>query len=227
MRTTSTLLLGVLGAASCMSTPPEFGAARSVDVEVSEPDAEGRVRISLTNANGMEVQMTNLGATVTSVRVPDRDGELADVVLGFDDLDRYLTADNQYFGCTVGRVANRIAEGTFELDGVRHTLATNNDPNHLHGGDEGFGVKLWSVEEAGPGAVRFELVSEDGDEGYPGRLEVAATYVLTDDDVLGFHLTARTDAATPVSLTNHAYWNLAGHGAATVLDHELELRTGT
>jgi len=226
MRTTPAFLLGALGAASCMSTQPEFGTTETVDVRIFETDGDDYVRIKLTNANGMEVHMTNLGATVTAVRVPDRDGEFADVVLGFDDLDRYLSADNQYFGCTVGRVANRIEKGTFELDGERYTLATNNDPNHLHGGAEGFGVKLWSVERAGPGAVRFELVSEDGDEGYPGRLEVAATYVLTDDDVLAFELTARTDAATPVSLTNHAYWNLAGHGASTVLDHELELRTG-
>lgn len=224
MKTQLPLLALALGAASCMNTPTSFGPAESVRVTAGEADASGRVRITLTNERGMEVEMTNLGATVTAVRVPDRDGAMADVTLGFDDLDRYDSSDNQYFGCTVGRVANRIDEGRFELGGSTYTLATNNDPNHLHGGDRGFGVRVWSWEQTGPGEVTFRRTSADGEEGYPGNLEVSATYSLTDDNVLGFTLTATTDAATPVSLTNHAYWNLAGHGAPTVLDHELELR---
>lgn len=224
MKTQLPLLALALGAASCMNTPTSFGPAESVRVTAGEADASGRVRITLTNERGMEVEMTNLGATVTAVRVPDRDGAMADVTLGFDDLDRYDSSDNQYFGCTVGRVANRIDEGRFELGGSTYTLATNNDPNHLHGGDRGFGVRVWSWEQTGPGEVTFRRTSADGEEGYPGNLEVSATYSLTDENVLGFTLTATTDAATPVSLTNHAYWNLAGHGAPTVLDHELELR---
>lgn len=224
MKTQLPLLALALGAASCMNTPTSFGPAESVRVTAGEADASGRVRITLTNERGMEVEVTNLGATVTAVRVPDRDGAMADVTLGFDDLDRYDSSDNQYFGCTVGRVANRIDEGRFELGGSTYTLATNNDPNHLHGGDRGFGVRVWSWEQTGPGEVTFRRTSADGEEGYPGNLEVSATYSLTDENVLGFTLTATTDAATPVSLTNHAYWNLAGHGAPTVLDHELELR---
>lgn len=224
MKTQLPLLALALGAASCMSSPTSFGPAETVRVQAGEADGDGRVRITLTNERGMEVEMTNLGATVTAVRVPDCDGAMADVTLGFDDLDRYDSSDNQYFGCTVGRVSNRIAKGRFELDGSAYTLATNNDPNHLHGGDRGFGVMVWDWEITGPGEVTFRRTSPDGEEGYPGTLEVAATYFLTDDNVLGFSLTATSDAATPVSLTNHAYWNLAGQGAATVLDHELELR---
>ena len=224
MKTQLPLLALALGAASCMNTPTSFGPAESVRVTAGEAAASGRVRITLTNERGMEVEVTNLGATVTAVRVPDRDGAMADVTLGFDDLDRYDSSDNQYFGCTVGRVANRIDEGRFELGGSTYTLATNNDPNHLHGGDRGFGVRVWSWEQTGPGEVTFRRTSADGEEGYPGNLEVSATYSLTDENVLGFTLTATTDAATPVSLTNHAYWNLAGHGAPTVLDHELQLR---
>ncbi|MEC8495503.1 MAG: galactose-1-epimerase, partial [Planctomycetota bacterium] len=168
MKTQLPLLALALGAASCMNTPTSFGPAESVRVSAGEADASGRVRITLTNERGMEVEMTNLGATVTAVRVPDRDGAMADVTLGFDDLDRYDSSDNQYFGCTVGRVANRIAEGRFELGGSAYTLATNNDPNHLHGGDRGFGVRVWSWEQTGPGEVTFRRTSADGEEGYPG-----------------------------------------------------------
>lgn len=169
--------------------------------------------------------MSDLGATLVSLHVPDRDGEDSDVVLGFDTAAEYLGDENQYFGCTVGRVANRIAEGAFELDGETYELAINNAPNHLHGGDRGFGARVWeALPDDAPGTVTYRLVSEDGDEGYPGRVEAEVTYELTEDDVLVIRMSATTDAATPISMTNHAYWNLAGHGAATVLDHELEIR---
>ena len=179
---------------------------------------------TLKNSSGMEIVVTDFGATLVSVRLPDRDGKVADVILGFDDVTGYEGEGNQYFGCTVGRVSNRIAKGKFELDGSEYSLAINNEPNTLHGGDVGFSARLWErVDEGQPGTLTFKLVSEDGDEGYPGRLEATSSFMLTESGCLQFTMTARSDAATPVSLTNHAYWNLGGQGAETVLDHELEL----
>lgn len=225
----SHLLALPLVALSCMSSQTPFGKPGMTRGEAAPfgkaADGVESHLFTLRNSNGLEVTITSLGATVVSVRVPDRDGAFEDVVLGFDGADGYLGDKNQYFGCTVGRVANRIEGGTFELEGMRYSLATNNPPNHLHGGTSGFGVRVWTrVEPHVPGSVSFKLVSEAGDEGYPGRVEALATYFLTDDDALGFHLQATSDAPTPVSMTNHAYWNLAGHGSETVLDHVLELR---
>lgn len=182
--------------------------------------------ITLTNANGLVAKVTNFGATLVEMHVPGRDGELADVVLGFDDVAGYEGDGNQYFGCIAGRVANRIAKGSFELDGATYQLATNNAPNHLHGGDRGFGQRVWTANSASrPGAVgaTFRYVSPAGEEGYPGQLTCEVEYWLTDDDELICEYRATTDAATPVNLTNHAYWNLGGHGSATVLDHELQV----
>ncbi|MFM1833573.1 MAG: hypothetical protein RLZZ461_1889, partial [Planctomycetota bacterium] len=154
---------------------------------------------TLRNANGMAVEVMDHGATVTRVVVPDRDGRGVDVVLGFDTAEEY-PEKSQYFGCTVGRVGNRIAEGVFSLDGETHTLATNNGPNHLHGGAVGFDKRRWNadpiVTSKGPG-VRFTLVSPDGEEGYPGRVEAETIYILTDRNELEVEMSATTDAATP------------------------------
>ena len=180
----------------------------------------------LENSGGMRVVLTDFGATVTELWVPDREGVSADVVLGFDELAGYESEANQYFGCAVGRVANRVAAGRFSIGEASYQLATNNDPNHLHGGDVGFGQRMWQAEEmatsSGP-AVEFSLRSEDGDEGYPGNLDVRVRYILTHDNELRIDYRATTDAATPVNLTNHCYFNLGGHGSATVLDHDLEV----
>ena len=198
--------------------------ARAQSVGTLE-DGRAIVRRTLRNTRGTEVVISDLGATIVSVHLEDRDGQSADVVLGFDTPMEYLGEKNQYFGCTVGRVANRIASGEFELGGETYQLATNNPPNHLHGGDRGFGARVWeALPDDAPGSVTYELVSEDGDEGYPGRVEARVTYELTEEDALVIQLTATTDAPTPISMTNHAYWNLAGHGSATVLDHQLEIR---
>jgi aldose 1-epimerase len=181
---------------------------------------------TLTNSNGVMIRLTDFGATIVQVHVPDRDGNLADVVLGFDDVSGYESAENQYFGCIAGRYANRIAGGKFSIGSVQYTLATNDSPNHLHGGIRGFGQRLWTAEplvsDQGQ-AVRFTYVSQDGEEGYPGELTVKVTYTLRADDSLRIDYTASTTAATPVNLTNHAYWNLAGAGSATVLDHRLRI----
>ncbi|MEM6674078.1 MAG: aldose epimerase family protein [Planctomycetota bacterium] len=178
----------------------------------------------LRNARGTEAHVTDFGATLVRMLVPDASGEFADVVLGFDDVSGYESDANQYFGCTAGRVANRIAGGRFELNGRTYELATNNDANHLHGGVRGFGQHLWKAEVNAFGAeVRFERISPDGEEGYPGRVAAAVTYALTEDDELIVRYEATTDAPTPVNLTHHSYFNLAGHGSPTVLDHVLRI----
>lgn len=180
----------------------------------------------LRNDTGTVCRLTNFGATVVSLSVADRDGEFADVVLGFDDVAGYQSPANQYFGCTVGRVANRIARGTFTLDGTRYRLATNNDPNHLHGGARGFDKHVWRAEpfsrEQASGVV-FRRTSEDGEEGYAGRVTVEVTYTLTDDDALRIDYLASSDRRTPINLTHHSYFNLSGAGNGTILDHELQV----
>ena len=177
---------------------------------------------TLTNAHGLVARITDYGTIITELHVPDRKGQLADIVLGFDNLAQYLEG-HPYFGCTVGRVANRIAHGRFTLDGSVYTLAQNAGPNHLHGGVDGFDKKVWEAEPL-PGAVvgvEFTHMSPDGDEGYPGRLDIAVVMTLTPDNELAIEYTATTDRATPVNLTNHTYFNLAGKG--DVLGHELML----
>lgn len=177
----------------------------------------------LTNKNGLKAKIITYGAMLTEMHVPDKNGKLGDVVLGHDKLEDYLDG-HSYLGVTTGRVANRIAKGKFTLDGKEYTLAKNNDPNHLHGGNIGIDKKVWSarvVRSKNGQAVAFSHTSPNGDEGYPGALKMKVTYTLTDNDELQIDYLATTDKATPVNLTNHAYWNLAGKG--TILDHVLHL----
>lgn len=182
---------------------------------------------TLKNKNGVTVKIMTLGATITEINVPDKAGKFANVVLGFDDVKGYQSKDNQYFGCTVGRVANRIAKGKFTLDGKEHKLAINNEPNHLHGGVKKSLDKLvWKVVlvENKSGAdpmVRLEAISQEGDEGYPGKVVFTVNYWLNEHNRLQIDYSATTDKATPINLTNHSYFNLAGAGAETVLEHEL------
>jgi aldose 1-epimerase len=177
----------------------------------------------LTNPAGMTAKVITYGAILTELDTPDRDGKMADVVLGFDNLKDYLER-NPHFGSTVGRVANRIAKGKFTLDGKEYTLAVNNGPNSLHGGRKGFDKQLWKAEPksaSNGAAVEFSYVSKDGEEGYPGNLSVRVVYTLTNDNALRIDYTATTDKATPVNLTNHSYFNLAGAKSGDILDHEL------
>jgi aldose 1-epimerase len=177
---------------------------------------------TLTNSRGLVAKITNYGVTLTELHVPDRRGRPGNVVLGFDNLKQYLAHD-AYFGCVVGRVANRIAKGRFRLDGKRCRLAVNNGPNHLHGGNAGFDKALWAAEIL-PGreaAVRFTHTSPDGDEGYPGNLAVTMMMTLTNAGGLRIDYAATTDKPTPVNLTNHSYFNLAGIG--NVLGHQMKL----
>ncbi len=182
---------------------------------------------TIKNENGMTIKLITLGATLSSVIVPDRDGNFEDVVFGFDDVAGYESERNGYFGVTAGRVANRIAKGKFSLDGQDYSLAINNEPNHLHGGVErSLDKVVWNAKEVkrnyGSG-VSFSYVSPDGEEGYPGKLRVNVTYILTEFNGIQISYRATTDKATPVNLTNHSYFNLGGQGSKTILNHQLKL----
>lgn len=192
----------------------------------SLPDGAAATLYTLRHLDGTTIRLTDFGAIVTAIEVADREGDFADVTLGFDTLAPYV-GDHPYFGSLVGRYANRIARGRFTLDGRVHELAVNNPPNHLHGGIEGFNRKLWRVEgtidtDSAVGVV-FGYRSPDGEEGYPGTLDARATYTLGSDGTLTLELQATTDRATPVSLAQHAYFNLAGAGIGDILGHRLQL----
>ncbi|RPI96619.1 MAG: galactose mutarotase [Chloroflexi bacterium] len=174
---------------------------------------------TFTNARGTEVKIITYGGIITSIRVPDQNGTLANVALGFDNLADYETR-SPYFGCITGRFANRIAGGRFALDGVDYMLATNNGPNHLHGGLVGFNKQVWTPTVSGDSLVLLYL-SPDGEEGYPGNLDVTVSYTLTDDNGLRIDYHATTDKPTPVNLTNHSYFNLAGNGSGDIHGHVL------
>jgi len=177
---------------------------------------------TLSTANGMVARVTSYGAILTELRVPDRNGKIGNVVHGFDNLKQYA-GGHPFFGAIAGRVANRIAKATFTLDGKEYTLAANNGRNHLHGGLKGFDKVVWDARPLPAtdheAAVQFRYLSKDGEEGYPGNLSVIVTYTLTDNNELRIDYEATTDKATPVNLTNHSYFNLAGEG--DVLDHEV------
>jgi len=179
---------------------------------------------TLTNESGMTVSITNYGGIVTSIIVPDKDGKPGDVVCGYDKVEDYI-AGSPYFGCITGRYANRIAKGKFTIDGKEYTLATNNGPNHLHGGEKGFDKKVWkATPKTTEKAVSLKLTytSKDGEEGYPGNLKCTVNYSLgKTNNALRISYNATTDKATPVNLTNHSYFNLAGHGTGTHLDHKI------
>ena len=173
----------------------------------------------------MTVSVLEYGAIVQSIRVPDRDGQIADVVLGYDTVAGY-ERDRFYLGAVVGRCAGRIGGAAFTLDGARHALSPNDPPNHLHGGFRGFGKVTWRAREIEDGVV-LEHTSPDGDEGYPGTLDVRVTYTLSRENVLAVEYHAVTDRPTPVSLTQHAYFNLVGEGSGDVLDHELTVHAAS
>jgi aldose 1-epimerase len=180
---------------------------------------------TLINARALKARLIDFGATLISVETPDKEGKLANITLGFPNVDGYL-ARHPYFGSTVGRYGNRIAGGKFKLEGKEYTLATNNGPNHLHGGLKGFDAVMWKgepIKEPSAVGVRFTYRSKDGEEGYPGNLDVTVTYTLTNNNELKIDYEAKTDKTTVVNLTNHAYWNLAGAGSGDILKHELTL----
>lgn len=221
-----TLTLGMLGMSLSLSAN-----AGAVEPSITKApfgkteDGSAVDLYTLVNDQGMKVTITNFGGIVVSWWVPDRDGKLADVALGFDQLDGYL-GKHPYFGALVGRYGNRIAQGRFELNGQQYKLAQNNDANHLHGGLKGFDKKVWDAEtrltDDGP-QLALSTLSQDGEEGYPGNLSVQVTYTLTNENALQIHYHATTDKPTPVNLTNHSYFNLAGQGEGDNLDHLVQL----
>jgi aldose 1-epimerase len=187
------------------------------------PDGTPVELYTLSNQAGIEVDVTTFGAMLTRVAVPDRDGNAENVTLCLESLEDYR-AGHPYFGCVVGRYANRIADGRFSLDGKEYKLATNNGKNHLHGGNEGFDKKVWQaepIESDEAVGVRLTYTSPDGEEGYPGELSATVRYELTAENELVMDYTAVTDAPTVVNLTNHAYWNLGGADSGSVLDQQL------
>jgi aldose 1-epimerase len=213
----SMLALPIAAKAAAQATRASFGrTADGQEVEI----------VTLTNSHGVQARVMSYGASLQSLQVPDRDGKLADIVLGYDTLQGYLDR-RQYFGATVGRYANRIAHGRFTLDGKHYQLTLNDGPNSLHGGNQGFDLQVWKITEvktvASAASVTLQYTSADGEQGYPGKLTVTATYKLSEDNQLTITYGATTDAPTLVNLSNHTYWNLGGEGSGTVLDEQLTI----
>ena len=198
------------------------GSAQERAVFGTLPDGTKVESITLRDGSGMQAQLWTLGAALHALQVPDRDGKYADVILADATLDATL-AKPQYFGTIVGRFANRIAKGRFTLDGKQYAIPANDGPNTLHGGTRGFDKVVWEVVEAKPDRATLRYVSPDGDQGYPGKLTVTASYALEGDGTLAIEYRATTDAPTIVNLSNHAYWNLSGEGSGTAMDHELTI----
>lgn len=221
------VLQATTAAPMAVAAPPRTTAATGdLDKMSFGKTADGQPVDLYVLKNGTTIaKVMTYGAIVTELDVVDRDGKPADVVLGFDDLDGYL-GKHPYFGAIVGRVANRIAKGKFTLDGKDYTLAINDGPNALHGGVKGFDKVVWKAEEVGSSdgpSVKFTHLSKDGEEGYPGNLSVSVTYTLTSDNALRIDYAATTDKATPINLSNHSYFNLAGPASGTVLGHEVRI----
>lgn len=233
LRSGSPLLLSAIAAMLLVNTAQAQNDSKTADsIQTSVfghlPDGRQVDVYQFTNSNGVELRVINYGGIIVSLKTPNVAGEFDDIVLGFDSLEAYLSDEyrqaNPYFGAIIGRYGNRIAGGQFSLEGESYSLATNDGSNHLHGGDQGFDKVLWQAEpfenDAGTGLV-LRYTSEDGEEGYPGKLETEVTYTLTDNDELMVDYRAVTDKATPVNLTQHSYFNLKGEGSDSILDHQL------
>jgi len=233
-RTAAALLFALLMPASRSIPAEKTAPLNAVQPNISHqswghtPDGSPVEIYSLRNANGMEVRVTTYGAIVVGLTVPDRNGHLADVVLGFDSIEGYTSRaylrESPYFGAVIGRYANRINKGRFQLNGKLYSLAINNRPNHLHGGIKGFDKVVWEARASGDAQPSLQLTyeSKDGEEGYPGNLHLTVAYTLT-DDALKIEYSAIADQDTVVNLTNHSYFNLKGAGEGDILGHELQL----
>ncbi|MES2520608.1 MAG: aldose epimerase family protein, partial [Bacteroidota bacterium] len=227
-----TFAIGIVAMQSCTSKKAEDNQQKdSIVVNKIEktafgslPDGRTADSYTLKNANGMEVKITNYGGVVSHWTAPDKDGKYEDIVLGFDSLAGYLTPP-PYFGALIGRYGNRIAKGKFKLEGKEYTLATNNNNlNHLHGGVVGFDKVLWNAEpiEGEEPALKLTYLSKDGEEGYPGNLNVTVVYTLQKDNSLKIDYSATTDKTTIINLTNHSYFNLSA-SKNNILEHEVTL----
>jgi aldose 1-epimerase len=218
-------LAALIGVTMSLPAQPGQGPSFSEEPFGQTPDGTKVTAYTLLNKNGMKAKIITYGGIVTELHVPDKDGKLADVTLGHDSLEGYLKG-HPYFGAITGRVANRIANAKFTLDGKEYKLAANNGKNTLHGGEKGFDKKVWRAEpmQTGDGpSLKLTYASKDGEEGFPGTLQCTVTYTLTADNALKIDYRATTDKPTPVNITNHAYFNLAGHNSGDVLGHVLQL----
>ena len=226
----SLTIIVALISASCNNSEKESTEKDTSKVEkvtkASWGEADGKPvdLYTLTNKNGMQVKITNYGGTVTSWITPDKKGNKSNIVLGFDSLSGYQ-ARPPYFGALIGRYGNRIGKATFKIDTTTYKLAANNGVNHLHGGNKGYDKVVWDASPSADSFASLTLtyLSKDGEEGYPGNLDIKVTYTLTDDDELLIDYSATTDKATPVNLTNHCYFNLTGDASNTILDHWLQV----
>lgn len=229
MKKLSTLMAlstgGIMAFTACGEGGGKAPAVSLTSAKYGETGGAEVTLYTLTNANGMIVKVLNYGGVITDIITPDKSGAPGNVVLSFDSLSGYLQGGNPYFGTLVGRYANRIAKAQFTLDSVTYKLAPNNNGNTLHGGIKGFDKVIWkATPQAGDSSLVLEYRSADGEEGYPGNLDVKVVYTLTADNALQIDYTATTDKATPVNLTNHSYFNLSAGGAPDILGHELQLR---
>ncbi len=215
------LIVGVLIAASC-SAPKKQDVMENT---TSQPSLNEQT-ITLTNTNGLKATITPYGGKVISLYVPDKEGNLADVVLGYDSASQYPSG-NPYFGALIGRYSNRIGKGQFTMDGTTYQLETNNGANALHGGPGGFHNVVWDVVEIKPNSIALAYTSADGEEGYPGTLQAKVIYTLTDDNELSIEYEATTDQPTIVNLTHHSFFNLVGEGVGDILNHELQIIADT
>jgi aldose 1-epimerase len=216
---------GLASPAGATDDAEEAGPSTSVEPFGQTPDGTDVERWTLTNGDAT-MRVLTFGGVIQTFEVPDAAGEVENVVLGYPDLEGYYTEGDPYFGALIGRYGNRIAEGRFTLDGQTYQLPLNNGPNTLHGGPGGFSERVWTATDVSDGevaALQLELVSDDGDQGFPGTLTTTVTYTLDAESRLTVHYEATTDAPTVVNLTQHTYWNLAGEGSGDVYDHELQL----
>ncbi len=215
------------GGDSVTATPSASAPAVLPDAKAFGDTVDGKptALYILKNKNNAEAAVTNYGARVVSLLVPDKKGVLTDVVVGYDSIGKYVHQPESFFGAIVGRYGNRIAKGKFALEGKTYTLATNDGPNHLHGGKKGFGAKVWDARQLNDSTVELSYLSRDGEEGYPGSLQVKVTYTLTGDssNALKIDYEASTDKATVLNITNHSYFNLNGQGSGTINNHLLQL----
>ncbi len=202
---------------STATLPPAAGFEKTIDGKQSH-------LYILKNKNGIQAAITNYGAHLISIAVPDKAGKLTDVVIGFDNIDGYKKSMSAYYGATIGRYGNRIAKGHFVLDGRRYDLFINNKPNTLHGGKQGFNDVVWDAKQINDHSISLTYLSKDMEEGYPGNLNCKVTYELTDDNAIKISYEATTDKTTVVNLTNHSYFNLNGIGSGTILDHTVQLK---
>ena len=208
-----------------LKMPSEKSTLRVISSDNFNKKLNGKeIRLfTIKNTNGLVAQITNFGGVVVALWVPDRNGNYDDIVLGYDTIDGYLNSNERYFGAIIGRCANRIAKGKFTLDGINYNLATNNGKHHLHGGYKAFNEVVWDVKQLNDQALELTYVSPDGEEGYPGALDVKVIYHLTDVDEFKIEYWATTDKATPVNLTHHSFFNLLGAGNGSINDHIVQI----